>query len=375
MTVALVLLLAAGCPATAPAPGARGLAAVAQVPAETAMRENAEGKKLYRQGRWPEARSRYRAALAADPTFLGAQLNLACAFSREGRYAEAADEAAKLVRTAYVPWQREVREAVDLGILQDQKDYAQVEAAMSEAANEWGSLVAKSILFVGRTKPPVNVSGEGALLLSLNQEVFAWNPDTGRYFQVTAEDGHVLGFVRSADRRRVAYLTGGKLVHATGRRDVLRGLSLRVLDIGTMALGPAVAIPAEVSAVELGFVASPELLVTGQDDTHAAFRLGEAGLEKIDSFRRAENLESLLLTSAGVQPHDSSSRRPDCRFQLVNRQSGAGLRQVEVRPARGKPFVLDARYGAGLPGLPFPGRPASAQPAKPAENVGKHDNK
>jgi hypothetical protein len=376
MTLAQVLLLVAGtCPATAPAPGARGLAAVGRVPAEAAMRENAEGKKLYRQELWAEARGKYQAALAADPTFLGAQLNLACAFSREGRYAEAADQASKLVRMAYVPWQREVREAVDLGILQDQKDYARVQTAMAEAATEWGSLVARSVLFLARTKPPVNVSGEGALLLSLNQEVFAWNPDTGHYFQVTAEDGHVLGFVRSADKRRVAYLTGGKLVHTPGQRDVLRGLSLRVLDIATMALAPPAAIPAEVTGVELGFVASPEILVSGQDGSQGAFRLGEAGLEKIAGFRRVANLESLVVTTAGVQPRDSASRRTDCRFYLVSKPSGTGLWQVEVRRPGAKTFLLDARYGAGLPGLPFPDGSAAAHPAKSGEKAGKHDNK
>lgn len=374
MNLGLVLVLAAGtCPAQAPVAGARGFAAVAKVAPEAAMRENAEGKKLYRQERWALARDKYRAALAADPDFLGAQLNLACAFSREGRYAEAADQASKLIRTAYVPWQREVREAMDLGILQDQEDYAKVKTAMAESAAEWGALVERSVLFLARTKPAVNVSGKGALLLSLSQEVFAWNPETGRYLQVTAEDGHVLGFVRSADRRRVAYVTGGKLMRDQGQPDVLRGLSLRVLEIPTMALSPIVPIPAEVTKVELGFVASPEILVTGQDGKSAAFRLGEAGLEKISEFRRVANLDSLALTTAGVEPSGTSSRRNNCRFYLTSKRSPAGIWQVEVRSPGHKVFVLDARYGAGLPGLPFPD--GSPQEGKRPENIGKHDNK
>jgi hypothetical protein len=376
MSLALVLLLAAGaCPASAPVPGTSGLTAVAKVPAEQAMRENAEGKKLYRQERWEEARKKYRAALAADPAFLGAQLNVACSFSREGRYADAADEAAKLIRTAYVPWQREVREALDLGILQDQKDYATVTSAMSESARTWGGVVGKGIFFLARTKPPVNVAGEGALLLSLSQEVFSWNPETGRYFQVTAEDGHVLGFVRSADKRRVAYLLGGRLVHESGHADVLRGLSLRVLEVPTMTLGPGVPIPGEVAKVELGFAASPEILVTGQEGESAAFRLGEAGLDRIPSFRRGASLDSLVLTTAGVQPGDNKARRPGCSFELVSKASPAGLPQVEVRSSGKKPFVLDARYGAGLPGLPFPDGTAPSQPAKEAGKSAKHDNR
>lgn len=375
MNLGLVLVLAAGiCPSPAPVAGARGLTAVAKVPSEAAMRENAEGKKLYRQERWAEARDKYRAALAADPDFLSAQLNLACAFSRAGRYAEAADQASALIRAAYVPWQREVREAMDLGILQDQAEYAKVRSAMTESAAEWGALVERSALFLARTRPAVNVSGEGALLLSLNQEVFAWNPETGRYFQVTAEDGHVMGFARSADQRRVAYLTGGKLMRTRGQADVLRGFSLRVLEIPTMTLGPAIPIPGEVVTVELGFVASPELLVTGPDGQSAAFRLGDGGLERIAGFRRSPNLDSLVLTTAGVEPGHASSRRGGCRFHLASKASSAGNWQIEVRSPGRKPFLLDTRYGAGLPGLPFPDGSPAATSNKALQNQGKRDN-
>src|SRR6266542_900046 len=103
------------------------------------MQANSDGKQLYRQERWEEAREKYRAALAADPEFLGAQLNIACSLSRQQRYVEAADEATKLIRTAFVPWNREVREAADLGILQDQAVHAKLEAAMAEAARTWGA--------------------------------------------------------------------------------------------------------------------------------------------------------------------------------------------------------------------------------------------
>jgi hypothetical protein len=180
-----------------PAPNAPGLTAVAKLPAAEAMRLNSEGKQLYRQERWDEARAKYRAALAADPDFLGAQLNVACSFSRQGRYAEAADEAAALIRRAFVPWNREVSEAADLGILQDQDVYAKVRAARSEAALSYGKLVRDGVFFVARTKPPLSVAGRGILVLGLNQELFVWIPETGRYLQVTAEDGRVLAYAVS----------------------------------------------------------------------------------------------------------------------------------------------------------------------------------
>jgi hypothetical protein len=370
VNLGLFLLLAAGsCPAHTPTHGAPGLVAVAKLPTDAAMRENAEGKRLYREERFAEARGKYRAALAADPDFLGAQLNLACAYSREGRYGDAADEAIKLVRAAYVPWQREVREATDLGILQNQMDYARVTQAMAAAAREWGGQLGKAVMFVARTRPPVNVAGEGVLVLRLNQEIFAWNPLTGRYFQVTAEDGRVLGFVRSADGRRIAYLLGGKLVRQPGRSDAFRELSVRVLEMADMTLGRGFPIAAEASKVELRFFATPEIRLTGPSGETTLLRLGETGWEEISTLRKSDRLSSLVLTSAGIEPEGDRIKHAGCSFDLVSQRDTNGLPQIEVRRADGKRFSLDARYGAGRPGLLFPdGSPPAPAPKQPAKN-------
>lgn len=373
MSPALLLVLAAGaCPASAPVPGSHGLSAVAKLPSAAAMRENAAGKKLYRKERFAEAGEKYRAALAADPDFLDARLNLACSLSREGRYGQAALEAASLVRAAYVPWQREVHEAADLAIVEGeaQNDYAKIAAAMAEEARAWGDYVLPGVLFVARTKPPINVTGQGVLLLGLNQEIFAWSPDSGRYFQVTAEDGHVLGFVRSADKRRVAYVLGGKVVHEPGQADRLRGLSLRVLEIPGMRLGPSVPIAEDVVNLTVAFAASPEILLLRPDGSRASFRLGEAGWEASPGLRPSP--DTLLLTSDGVQPAAKSGPRPGCAFRLAPTRTAAGLWQIEVRRPGGKAFPLDARYGAALPGLPFP-RPENAT-ARPRAMTSGNDS-
>src|SRR5205814_5523654 len=114
--MALALLVAA-CPLLAPAAGAPGSAAVVHNPTAAAMALNNEGKALYRQGRWTEARGKYQAALAADPDWLAPVLNAACALARQERFPEAAAEAAALVRRGFVPWGREVLEAADLAAL------------------------------------------------------------------------------------------------------------------------------------------------------------------------------------------------------------------------------------------------------------------
>jgi hypothetical protein len=367
--VSLVLLFvfaAATCPADAPVADAPGLAAVAKLPAPEAMRLNGEGKQLYRKERWAEAREKYRAALAADPDFLSAQLNVACSFSRQGRYAEAADEAADLIRRAFVPWSREVREAADLGILQDQDVYAKVQAARSETAPRWGKLVRDGIFFVARMRPPLSVAGVGVLALGLNQEIFVWIPQTGRYLQVTAEDGRVLTYAVSADGRRLVYLLAGKLVRSPGREALLRGLALRVLDIPTMALGKVVPIPGDVRRVQLSFSALPVLKVTDASSTTSVLSLSEDRLEPASLVTSRAPVDWVEVSGAGVRPGKRKVARSKCDVALATQKDSAGLWRIVVSRPSGKSFNLDTRYGAGLFGLPFPDQASPPRPAPPS---------
>ncbi len=359
--VLLFVAFAATCPTDAPVPDTPGLAAVAKLPAAEAMRLNGEGKQLYRREHWAEAREKYQAALAADPDFLSAQLNVACSFSRQGRYAEAAAEAADLIRRAFIPWSREVREAADLGILQDQDVYAKVQAARSEAAPSWGKLVRDGILFVARTRPPLSVAGMGVLALGLNQEIFVWIPETGRYLQVTVEDGRVLTYAVSADGRRLAYILAGKLVRAPGHEALLRGLSMRVLDIPTMALGKVVPIPGDVRRVQLSFSALPVLKLTDASSITSVLSLSDDRLEPASLSARAR-ADSVEISGAGVQPGKRKVARSKCNVALATQKDSAGLWRIVVSRPSGKPFDLDARYGAGLVGLPFPDEVSPPRP-------------
>ena len=79
-----------GCLPPKPVPGP-GVADPFRAPDPQATELNAAAKVLYRQGRWDEARTEYRAAVAADPTFLAPRLNIACSFVRQERFAEAHD--------------------------------------------------------------------------------------------------------------------------------------------------------------------------------------------------------------------------------------------------------------------------------------------
>jgi hypothetical protein len=315
------------------------------------MALNNEGKALYRQGRFDEARAKYLAALQADPEFLAPRLNVACSFARQERFAEAAAEAATLVRRALVPWAREVAEAADLAALDTRPEKEVVRAALAEAAGSWGRPAMGALLFVARTRPALRLAGEGTLVLRLGQEVFAWMPSSGRYRQLTAEDGRVLAFVPSADGRRIFYVRGDKLVRTPGAPPSLRGLSIRSLDLATMSLGPVTPIPGDVLRLELTTVGpNAAMRVLAVDGARWFYFAGQAlapapprpaPIYKPLTPRGVTTVSSLDVEGAG------------CRLHVMDELAPPQPPRIRVRGRDGA-IVIDAPFGAGLYGVPFP---------------------
>jgi hypothetical protein len=355
IVIAGVLFIAAGCPLLAPAPGAPGSAEVVHVPAAAALALNAEGKALYRQERWPEAYRRYRAALETDPQFLAPALNAACALARQDRFAEAAREAAALVRQGFIPWGREALEAADLAVLHVRPEMEALRVTLGDAAARWGKSVMDGLFFVARTKPAVKLEGSGVLVLGLNQEIFAWLPAAGRYLQVTADDGRVLAAVRSDDGRTVVYIRGGKLVRAGQTPAVLRGLSLRRLEVATMTLGPPVELPGDVLTLSLfpPGASSTELRVTRPGGEGQSYRLmGEALISAPALSPAAQLGHPVRLTGAGVEESARLSGPAACPYQAADEGTPGQPPRVRVT-TRNATMIVPAPFGAGLFGLPF----------------------
>jgi hypothetical protein len=347
-------LLAAACPVLAPAPQGEGTAAVLHTPSAEVMALNNEGKALYRQARWAEARSRYQAALAADPEWLAPALNAACALARQERFADAAGEAAALIRRAYVPWGRETLEAADLATLHVRPEMDLLRTAAAEAARAWGASLGDGLFFVARTRPAVKLEGQGVLVLGLNQEVFAWLPATGRYRQVTSDDGRVLAAVRPQDGRSVVYVRAGKLVRAPQSPPRLRGLALRRLDLTAMTSRAPVEVPGDVEELSLwsGRGAAVELRVRSAEGVRQYQLIGEtlAAVPALSPETRGRR--PVRLTAAGVDEPGPVSGPAGCPFRAGGERPAGQPPRVRVTAGK-RSVVLDAPLGAGLYGLPF----------------------
>jgi hypothetical protein len=336
------------------------------LPEAEAFALNRKGRELYRQRRFAEARAAYGEALARDPAFVAPRLNIACAFTQEERFADAVTEAAALAEARYVPWGREITEAADLAPLRIRPEARALQAALAKAAAGWGSAIASradALLILARTAPPVRLpaEGAGAFVLALAQEIFAYEPARGAYRQVTAEDGHVLAFVRSRDGRALIYLGGGKVVRASGEVDRLRGLFVRRLDLPTMTLGPRVALPGDLVEVGLRFTEQASLRLT----THESGRPRETrellfdgtALVTVPAAANASaarlGAPAVTLGANGVVPRGIEAAAGSCAFTARDAPAGTPA-TVLIRAAGGRRFVLTAPEGAALSGLPFP---------------------
>jgi hypothetical protein len=346
------------CTCPCPPPATNGTPApLVHVPAAAAHALNREGRDLYRQRRWPEARAKYRAALAADPAFVAPRLNLATAFAQDERFADAVAEAAALMRQAFVPWAREVDEAADLAPLAARPEKAALVAARAGAAAAWGTSLAGALLLLARSGPPVRLPPRGVLHLGLAQEIFAYLPHAGGYRQVTAEDGRVLAFLRSADGRTVVYARAGRLVREDGPPR-LRGLALVQLDLPTMSLGPAVLVPGDVERLVVSPAGSQfhVQVSTAGGDSHLRFD-GRALLASAPA-PRSRRGPGFVVTGQGSRAAGApaDARAPSgCRYRARDLAAGsAGVPQVEIAAGAGARFRVGGPHGAALTGLPFP---------------------
>jgi len=366
MTAALFVALfvakaaAAAPPACLPdaaAPGL-GVADPFRPPAPKATELNSAGKDYYRDGKWEEARTEYRAAVTADPSFLAPRLNVACSFVRQERYGEATAEVEALLARAYVPWAREVLEAADLGALKPRPEMIRIKHALAAAAVAWGAGLDDAILFVDRARAPLKIpDGPGFFILNPHQEVYAFLPGTGRFRQLTAEDGRVLAMTPTPDGRRIVYVTADKLIRGAKPDELaLRGVAIAELTLATMSSEAPVKIAGDVRRIEIIPVGATLMFRIDGDRVAGTFRRGDRGmLDPLPPAPRAK--AGAIVTARGAEPAAGAApaaAAAGCRA-TVRETAAPGKPRTIVVSAPGRPARrIGEAFGAGLVGLPLP---------------------
>jgi hypothetical protein len=196
---------------------------------------------------------------------------------------------------------------------------------------------------------------------------------TGRYRQITAEDGRVVAMAQSVDRRRILYVTADKLVRNPQAPPTLRGVVLHSLELPAMVPGGTVALgPDDVRRLAIDPTAAGFGLTIEAGQLSGSFRLAGDGDQLHPDPRPARgrspggsgvgpNDRSVVLTAAGVTAGPARPLAGDGRCHLTARPGASreGIATIEIVPAGRKnpaapPLVLRPRFGAGLGGLSIP---------------------
>jgi len=374
-------------PAAPDAAGPPGIVDPFHVPTDEAKRLNADALLAYRQGKWDEARAKYRAAEAADPAFLAPALNVACSFVRQERLADALGEVRRLLARAYLPWSDEILTAADLGALKVGPAAKQLRAALDDERGRWTQGLARDLLFVARTRAPLKISpgaeGEGlspsarTLVLGPRQEVFAWSPRTLRYRQITAEQGRVLALAVSRDGHDIAYVTAEKLVVTPGAPLALRGAVVKELSLATLTVVAEARLPEDVRTLEMlqtpaGFAyrLNATSVQAGAGAALAGASVLEAGRLVPGAIAARQAVRVATLSGQGVGPAARPMALPDgCEGVAQDGRSTSGVPVVDVvaaaKPGRSTksgrsptkadpPRSISGPFGGGLHGLPLP---------------------
>jgi hypothetical protein len=126
-----------------------------------------------------------------------------------------------------------------------------------------------------------------------------------------------------------------------------------------------------VAKIELAFAAAPELGVTKPTGESASYRLHDAGLREVPSIKKPAGENALTIVSGkGALSGGRQVKRAGCRFDILTEPAPGGLWRIEIHRAGVRnSFALDARYGAGVPGLPFlDGQVRSKEAARAAQD-------
>src|SRR5262249_45441166 len=161
---------------------------------------------------------------------------------------------------------------------------------------------------------------------------------TGRYRQLTAEDGHVLAMARAPGGNRIAVITAEKLVRGAAGDQALRGTAVRELALATMAAGPPALLEGDVRRGEIGSASGGFVFRLAGTKVSGAYRLTPNGtLEPAPDIARADR-PLALLTGEGAAPRRTQRfGSKDCPFTAREERGEGGVPVITVADHGGKP--------------------------------------
>ena len=274
LAVAFAFAVAPGCKRRAPiAPTAPAVPLDGPAPAPAAIlpkrgvgvddpfaRMSAASAKALRAGhaalrarKLEDARAAFASVIAVLPDHTAARFQHLRATVLAGRFDEAPDLWAELLVRDFVAYAGKLDQPKDLAPLRASPVWARMRAIENAARVAYAAGLSGGALFVGRTRTGApQVLPNGAIELSLNQEIFHYDHRTRRYRRLTDTGGQVFALEPSADRKALAYLLAPAVGPLLGGEAAFRDPKGGALDLVSLETkGPAPFRPAGLLASQV----------------------------------------------------------------------------------------------------------------------------
>jgi tetratricopeptide repeat protein len=254
-------------------------------PAELPQRENAEGFKLYRNREYAAAMPHFQKALAAAPDYDAARWNLATTYAALRQWEASLRELDPLLFHNFARYSRQVMSDPDWAPIRvTGKEFGQLKSRIEKARAAYTAGLERAVLVIGRTRPLVDSPVGDQVRTFRHAEIYAWD---GRWRQLSETAGRVLTFVRSADGRRIAYVTQEKSLNVGGVFGrVMQDAQVFDMELRTLEPGKEQTLSTDAVAISLTY-------------TQGELRVAVATREKSDEALVVASAGELVLAHAG----------------------------------------------------------------------------
>jgi hypothetical protein len=230
--------------------------------AEAARALNA-GYRALRARKYDEARAAFASVVRAAPDHTAARFQEVRAAILGNHFGDVPDLWKELLARDFVAYAGRLARPKEFVALRAAPEWARVQALEGGVRPAYAADLGRGLFFVARTRDPgpPHFGADGEAKLELSQEVYHYDPTSGRYRRLTETGGHVWAIGLSPDRKLLTFLVTPRLTQeaATGKTDFTEPQG-GMVDLATLETVGPFKLPGPAHAVTLGFSANGEPL-------------------------------------------------------------------------------------------------------------------
>lgn len=234
----------------------------ARLNAETARALGA-GYRALRARKYDEARAAFASVVRATPDHTAARFQEVRAAILGGHFGEVPDLWKELLARDFVAYAGRLTRPKEFVALRAAPEWVRVQATESALRTAYAADLGRGLFFVARTRDPgpPHFASNGEAKLELSQEVYHYDPASGRYRRLTETDGHVWAIGLSPDKKFLTFLVTPRLLQeaSTGKTGFTEPQG-GMVDLTTLETTGPFKLPETAHLVTLGFSASGEPL-------------------------------------------------------------------------------------------------------------------